>query len=102
MRFWRALSLTLLALWCALWIQPAFAEPAADPASAPAVASRPAFTDTLAGKKLLALYLTALILLLLAVLAMVLTMRIRYKTDAPRERTEMEDLWFLNKPKEDS
>jgi len=54
-------------------------------------------------KKLLALYLTAFILLLLAVLILIVTIRIRYKADVHPEATEeLEDLWFKKEREDDT
>jgi len=95
-----ALALALLAWVCIL----------ATPASLGAQATRPAGAQTVVQddsdekleqfrqKKLLALYLTALILLLLVVFVLIMTMRIRYKVDKPVGPTEeLEDLWFKKK-----
>jgi len=58
------------------------------------VATRPA--DVLAGgKKLLALYLVAVILILIAVLVMIFAFRIPYKREPRKPSQEpMKDLWF--------
>ena len=101
MRSRAAGSLAVIALACLLWCASAGAQ-SAEPASRPVVTARaPEGIDAVRGRKLLALYLTTIILVLLAVMIMVATLRIRYERDRPRGPAQpMKDVWFLNDPRD--
>ena len=104
----RTRTLAWLSLWliCGCLVAPAIAGAQQTSGDAPAAIKTDDSGKTLEqfrGKKLLALYLTAFILLLLAVLVLIATMRIRYQVDRRPEATEeMEDLWFKKKEEDET